>query len=102
MSSRLRNRRRRIDDASNRVKHSDAPYAASGCVQAWGLGLPGKAGPFWCTQTPDVHWFAGHVLVGQTLRLLAPESGKYQEVRERARAGGYVIPEVGRQIRRAM
>ena len=63
------------------------------CVQAWGLGLPGKAGLFFCNKTFDMEWFAGMVLAGQTLRRLAHESGAYEEAPRQADAVGLLTPE---------
>ena len=49
----------------------NASESLNACVQAWGLGLKGKAGPFWCNHTYDIYWFSSCVMAAQTLRRLA-------------------------------
>lgn len=48
-------------------------------LQSWGVGLSGRAGPFWVNRTAEMHWLVGGALFGNTARRLAHESGAYQE-----------------------
>jgi hypothetical protein len=62
-------------------------------LKAWGVGLPGKAGPFWCNDDADFEWLVGGALFGNTARRLAHESGAYARSLELATAYGLTEPE---------
>jgi len=62
-------------------------------IQGYGLGLKGKATAYWMNNNADGPGFAGIVLLSQTLRRLAHETGAYEEHLAEARALGLLQPE---------
>lgn len=77
----------------------NASESLNACLQSWGLGLPGKAGPFWCNEDADMAWFASGVITSQTLRRLAHASGRYQQHLAEAKAFGLLTPETDADYR---
>ncbi len=70
------------------------------CVQAYGLGLKGRATAFWVNSDDDAAWFASMVLCNQTLRRLAHASGVYQHHLNEALALNLLTPETEADYRR--
>jgi hypothetical protein len=75
---------------SHRRNHSESLNAQ---LQAYGLGLKGKATAYWMNNDGDGPGYAGIALLSQTLRRLAHATGAYAEHLAEAYALGMLKPE---------
>lgn len=82
---------------SHRRNHAEC---LNGMIQAYGLGLKGKATAYWMGSDADGPGFAGIVLLSQTLRRLAHATGAYAEQLAEARALGLLQPETAEDYAR--
>ena len=61
-------------------------------LRASGIGLKGKAGPFWCNRPDDMPWLISGVLVSKTLSRLAHAEGHYHTSLAEASKHGFLTP----------
>ena len=61
-------------------------------LESWGIGLTGKAGPFWCNKPDDMPWLINGALASMTFRRLAHAEGRYETSLAEAKTRGYLTP----------
>jgi hypothetical protein len=70
----------------------NAAESVIAALEAWGIGLTGKAGPFWCNKPDDMPWLINGALASMTFRRLAHAEGRYQTSLAEAKSRGYLTP----------